>query len=923
MTTPRSLPTLSRIAAKLAFALTLTSLVATASAAETVLVQAGKAMTWRANGSDPGLGTTWTAEGFAASGWSAGSYGVGYETGTGAAALLATTVPSTSNSVYTRTTFSIADVSAVSNLFLGADYDDGYVAWINGVEVFRSAQMPAGTPAWNTPAALHESSNGSTPNYGTLQDISAAALGALHNGTNVLAIGVWNATLPSSDLVLVPKLSMNVGSSVTRGPYLQLGTPGSVIVRWRTTTAGDSCVRYGASPSNLTLLACSATSTTEHVINVTGLDADATYYYSVGTSTATLAGETTDHFFTTSPPAGTGKPTRVWALGDSGTADVNARAVRDAYLSFAGSTTTDLWLMLGDNAYNSGTDAEFQAAVFDTYPTILRNSVLWPTLGNHDGTSANSATQSGPYYSNFSLPIGAQAGGVPSGTEAYYSFDYGDIHFICLDSYETDRSAGGAMMTWLDTDLADTTAQWIVAFFHHPPYSKGSHDSDIDGEMIDMRENAIPLLEQGGVDLVLTGHSHSYERSFLIDGHYEVSSTFTSAMQKDAGSGRVDGTGAYEKPGGGPAPREGAVYVVAGSSGKVSSAPLNHPAMYVSFARLGSLVLDFDGPQLDVQFLDENGVQRDYFTIVKAAAPPACGNGTVDAGEECDDGNAVNTDACRNNCMLPYCGDAIVDADEQCDDGNAVNTDACRNACTLPYCGDGLIDSGESCDGLDVGGATCGGCAGTVACTASCTLDTGGCTDGICSGTETCGSCATDCTAGGASCGNGICEAGGGENCLTCAADCNGRQGGKPSGRFCCGASGGVGNVGCSASQCGSCTTTSSSTCCGDGLCAGAENGTTCERDCGAAPVCGDGTCNGSETPCSCAGDCGVPPSTETSCSDAVDNDCDGLTDCSDTAQCAASPSCASCSPAGSSCTTPSSCCSGTCKGKTGAKTCR
>jgi len=894
-------------------------------AAETVLVQAGKSMVWRANSTNPGIGTTWTAEGFSPTGWSAGTYGVGYETGTGAAALIATTVPSTSNSVYTRTTFTIADVSAVSNLFLGADYDDGYVAWINGVEVFRSAQMPAGTPAWNTPAAAHESSNGASPNYGTLQNISAAGIAALHNGTNTLAVGVWNTTLPSSDLVVVPRLSMNMPVSVTRGPYLQMGTPTSTMVRWRTSTATDSCVRYGAAPGSLAFSACNAGSTTEHIVNVTGLDADTTYYYSVGTGTSTLAGNTSDFFFTTSPPVGTGKPTRVWVLGDSGTANANARAVRDAYLNFAGADTTDLWLMLGDNAYSTGTDLQHQAAVFDTYPTMLRKSVLWPTLGNHDGMTADSATQTGPYYNIFSLPAGAQAGGVPSGTEAYYSFDYGDIHFICLDSYETDRSAGGAMMTWLEADLADTTANWIVAFFHHPPYSKGSHDSDTEVELVDMRENALPLLEEGGVDLVLTGHSHSYERSFLLDGHYDVSSTLTAAMKKDAGSGRTDGTGAYEKTGGGPAPREGAVHVVAGSSGQVTSAPLNHPAMYISFARLGSLVLDFDGPRLDVQFLDETGVRRDYFTIAKSAPPGGCGNGTLDVGEQCDDGNAIDTDACLSSCQNATCGDGFVRTGvEQCDDGNAVNTDACRNTCTLPVCGDGIRDSGESCDGADLGGATCGGCAGTIACTASCALNTAGCTNGICSATETCANCPADCTAGGgAACGNGVCEAGNGENCLTCAADCNGRQGGKPNGRFCCGASGGIGNVGCSASQCGNCTTGSSSTCCGDGTCSGSENSTTCQRDCGSAPVCGDGTCNGTETRCTCAGDCGAPPSTETSCTDGIDNDCDSLVDCSDTAQCSTSPSCATCSPAGSACTTSSQCCSANCKGKTGAKTCK
>lgn len=61
-----------------------------------------------------------------------------------------------------------------------------------------------------------------------------------------------------------------------------------------------------------------------------------------------------------------------------------------------------------------------------------------------------------------------------------------------------------------------------------------------------------------------------------------------------------------------------------------------------------------------------------------------CGNGIVETGEECDDDNSVDTDACRNNCTLPYCGDGVVEIGEECDDANSVDTDACHNNCTLP-----------------------------------------------------------------------------------------------------------------------------------------------------------------------------------------------------------------------------------------------
>jgi cysteine-rich repeat protein len=77
---------------------------------------------------------------------------------------------------------------------------------------------------------------------------------------------------------------------------------------------------------------------------------------------------------------------------------------------------------------------------------------------------------------------------------------------------------------------------------------------------------------------------------------------------------------------------------------------------------------------------------------------PFCGDGIVDTGEQCDDGNRVNTDACTNACTLARCGDGIVGPGEACDDGNDVDTDLCRNNCTLPVCGDGVVSVGETCD---------------------------------------------------------------------------------------------------------------------------------------------------------------------------------------------------------------------------------
>jgi len=427
--------------------------------------------------------------------------------------------------------------------------------------------------------------------------------------------------------------------TIVRGPYLQSATPTSLVVRWRTDTTEGSVVTYGLERNQLTSSAKAEGVSTEHIVQLKDLQPNTKYFYAVGATVPAppdaekkkkaeaedAPGRVAIHSFTTPPPAGPAKPTRIWVLGDPGTKSKVQEAVRDVYYKYTGNRATDLWLLLGDNAYPDGTDADYQKAIFEMYPTLLRTSPVWPALGNHDAKSANSITQSGVYYDIFTLPTRAQAGGLVSGTEAYYAFDYANIHFICLDSHDSDRSADGAMMQWLKADLIATKRDWIIAYFHHPTYTKGTHDSDKDsdsqGRMNDMRAVFLPVLEQGGVDLVLTGHSHVYERSWLMDGHYGKSVTFDAAKHvKQKIDGRADGQGVYKKPRA-RTPHLGEINVVTGSAGHAASASkpplLNHPAFYLSLNEAGSSVVDIDGLKLDFVFLNDKGEKRDWFMIVK------------------------------------------------------------------------------------------------------------------------------------------------------------------------------------------------------------------------------------------------------------------------------------------------------------------
>ncbi len=418
--------------------------------------------------------------------------------------------------------------------------------------------------------------------------------------------------------------TISSSQNLVRGPYLQMGAPTSMTIRWRTDQATNSRVEFGLSAGNLNMTVDSLSSRTEHVVVLSGLSPNTTYYYSIG-STGSIFVSGGDYFFKTNPTDGTRQTSRIWIIGDSGEGNQNAINVRDAYKTHTGSTHTNLWVMLGDNAYDDGTDAEYQTAMFDMYPEMLRKSVVWPAFGNHDGASADSPDESGVFYDIFSLPRNAESGGVASGTEAYYSFNYANIHFVCLNSHDIPRGVDDPMLTWLEGDLAANTLDWVVAFWHHPPYSKGSHDSDLEDHETEMRENALPILENYGVDLVFTGHSHSYERSYLLDGHYGNSLSLLPEHKLDDGDGREDSDGAYSKPVLGPSSHDGAVYVVAGNASKTSSAPLDHPAMYYSVQALGSIVLDVDGGKADVTYIDDTGAVRDYFTIQKgggASNPP-------------------------------------------------------------------------------------------------------------------------------------------------------------------------------------------------------------------------------------------------------------------------------------------------------------
>ncbi len=406
--------------------------------------------------------------------------------------------------------------------------------------------------------------------------------------------------------------------SIVRGPYLQNGTPSQITVRWRTDVAVPTKIKWGAVSAPLSEEVNKQESTREHTVTLAGLQPSRSYTYSV-----VLPSGTTDPLSFTTAPASETEAFKVWVLGDAGSSGTVENgendaqiAVRDSFLKQHPIGSLRFMMFLGDNAYKTGTDLEYQRAVFSIYKNALQSLVSWSTQGNHDET-ANA------YYDVFTFPQHGEAGGVPSGTEGYFSFDYSNAHFISLNSFIAEKPFRNDMIAWLKRDLASNKKTWTVAIFHHPPYSAGSHDSDLttkhEAPMRWMRENIVPILEQGGVDLVMAGHSHGYERSKLIDGHYGDSSTFTEKFVKDGGSGDPRQDHAYKKPGQSPIPHAGTVYVVAGNGGAETQEPSGHPTMVTSTGRFGSVLLEFSQTQLTSSLIGITGEVEDRFAIVKAA----------------------------------------------------------------------------------------------------------------------------------------------------------------------------------------------------------------------------------------------------------------------------------------------------------------
>jgi 3',5'-cyclic AMP phosphodiesterase CpdA len=239
----------------------------------------------------------------------------------------------------------------------------------------------------------------------------------------------------------------------------------------------------------------------------------------------------------------------------------------------------DLVLHTGDVAYTSGTFEEFNRVFFPYYTALMGRVPIFATPGNHDYITREAA----PYLSVFAPP----SSGVPAADLGrYYSFDWGNAHFVSLDS-NTPLAAAlegrGGMLEWLQNDLAATRRFWRFVFFHHPPYASGPAETESEGRAI--REHVAPMLDRYGVQLVFNGHHHSYQRSHAIRGGEVVA---------DGG---------------------GTVYVTSGGGGGGLYQIAPKPSMAVGESAHHYVRVSVQGAKLELQAIRADGSELDRTTL--------------------------------------------------------------------------------------------------------------------------------------------------------------------------------------------------------------------------------------------------------------------------------------------------------------------
>ena len=306
-------------------------------------------------------------------------------------------------------------------------------------------------------------------------------------------------------LILFSCLIFIVGCQDSTPRQIHLSVQGdaatSVTVTWITQNPKDTethTVMYGLSPGEYTEVAVGSSHKLPnelfgyvHEVELTDLEPNTTYYYISGDETGGLSAE---HFFTTAPIGA--QDFNFVIIGDMG---ITFEAQKN--LNWIISEDPSFILHAGDLSYANGFTPQWDIW-FEMLAPLAANVIYMPSIGNHE---VEDLLRLSSYLGRFALP----------NNERWYSYNWGNVHIISLDT-QSLYIPGSNQLLWLEADLItageDPSIDWIIVFFHKPPYSSSlSHGSDLF-----VRRFISPVLEAYGVDVVFNGHDHTYERTFPI-----------------------------------------------------------------------------------------------------------------------------------------------------------------------------------------------------------------------------------------------------------------------------------------------------------------------------------------------------------------------------------------------------------------------
>jgi acid phosphatase type 7 len=459
-------------------------------------------------------------------------------------------------------------------------------------------------------------------------------------------------------------------------PYLQPGTgssrlvPGqeSIVVAWQTNgVPAEFVVTYGPHGTQETAKITTHSrfpddkppldQRVNHAATLVNLELQKRYRYRV-----TMNGEPLiDGYFTTRKSRGT--KTRFVAFGDNSFGDPSDKAI--AFQAYQ--AKPDFVMNTGDNVYDGGLDNEYIRYFFPVYNAdeahirigapLLRAVPFYTVIANHDlngkdpvrgpAVDFEKAADAGGYFTNMHLPNNAplatnatpavgravplarfkEMAGSRFPNMANYSYDYGDAHFTCLDSNVYVDPTDPALQDWIRADIRATDAAWKFVVYHHPAFNAG--DDHYDAQH--MRALA-PLLEELGVDMVLSGHEHTYQRTMPFKF---APRDLTNAKNRNGNTRKVPGTFTvdHQFDGKGNTKPNGVIYITTGAGGKhlydpgFSDDPSRwlHPeddnvayvARFIS-DRHSLTVFDMDAHSLVMRQIDEWGREVDRIRVTKS-----------------------------------------------------------------------------------------------------------------------------------------------------------------------------------------------------------------------------------------------------------------------------------------------------------------